>query len=165
MGPAPFPAWVRRAVEAAAAGAILAIGSLLGTGLSSGAEPVALPNGLPGSILLAPAVFSLGVLTTAYPVALAATRSDALLGAFAAFLVAADLTVIVAGGPVTLDGAGIQLGAGLLAALAAFGSAAVGLAAGQAASPLGFGRRAGAWTAIAAAVAAAAVLVIIGMLA
>jgi hypothetical protein len=151
-------------VEAAAAGAILATGSLLGTGLSLGAEPIALPNGLPGSILLAPAILSLGVLTTAYPVALAATRSDALLGALAAFLVASDLTIIVAGGPVSLGGAGIHVRAGFLAALGSIGPAAAGLAAGQAASPLGFGRRAGAWTAVTAGVVAAAVLVVVGLL-
>lgn len=156
-----FPAWVRRAIEAAAAAGILAIASLLGTGLATGVEPVAIPRGLTGSLLLAPAVLSLGVIATAYPIALSATRSDALLAAAAAFLIAADLTLIVASGEVAFDTAGVQLPAGLLVALIAVVPAAIGVIAGQLASPVGFGRRAGAATALVSAIVAIAILALV----
>lgn len=162
--PRPAP-WARRAIEAAAVGAFLAIASLVGTGLSGAGEAIALPNGAAGALLLAPAVLSIGVLTTAYPVGLAATRSDALLGATAAFLVAADLTVVLAGGRVALHGLGAVVPAGLLVGVASAVPAIAGIAAGQAASPLGFGRRAGAWTAGIAALGSIGVLVVLATLA
>ena len=160
-----FAPWVRRAIEAAAGGGVLAIASLVGAGLSGAGEAIALPGGAAGALLLAPAVLSISVLTTAYPVGLAATRSDALLGAVAAFLVAADLTVVVAGGRVALDGLGAAVPAGLLVGVASALPAVVGVAAGQAATPLGFGRRAGAWTAGVAAAGSVVLLVLIGSLA
>ena len=157
--------WARRAIEAAAVGGALAIASLVGAGLAGAREAIALPGGAAGALLLAPAVHSIGVLTTAYPVGLAATRSDALLGAAAGFLVAADLTVVLAGGRVALDGLGAVVPAGLFVSVVSAVPAVAGVAAGQAATPLGFGRRAGAWTAVVAAVGSLAMLFLIGSLA
>ncbi|MDQ2965880.1 MAG: hypothetical protein M3R57_08540, partial [Chloroflexota bacterium] len=112
----------------------------------------------PGALLLAPAVFGLAVLPVAYPVAMAATRGDAILGAFAAFLIASDLTIVLVGGHVVLVPGGVELASGLLVGTLAAGPAIIGLIVGELLTPFGFGRRAGAIVAITAAVAAAAVL-------
>jgi hypothetical protein len=93
---------------------------------------------------------------------MAATRGDAVLGAIAGFLLAADASVIVASGPVALERSGATLGAGMLAALLALLPAIAGTLAGQLATPLGFGRRAGAVT---AAVAVIAGLIVLALLA
>jgi hypothetical protein len=154
------PPWLRRALEAAAVSAVVAIGALVGAGLAAGG-PYELPSGVPGALLLAPAVFGLAVLPVAYPVAMAATRGDAILGAVAALLIAADVTIVLAGGRVLLRPGGVELGIGLLIAILAALPALVGLLAGEALTPLGFGRRAGAIVAITSAVAAAAVLAVI----
>lgn len=152
------PPWLRRSLEAAAVGGIVAIASLVGTGLSAGGGVYALPSGPAGALLLAPSVLALSVVTTAYPLAMAATREDALLGAVAAFLVAADLTVILAGGRLFLEQSETTISGGLLVAALAAGPAIVGLVASQFGATFGFGRRAGAVCAAAAAIAAAVVL-------
>jgi hypothetical protein len=157
-----LPRWVRRALEAGIGGAIVAIASLVGSGLAAGPGPHALPDGIAGILLVAPAVLALAVVTTTWPVALAATREDAVMGAVAAFLVAADVTVILAAGRVLLDRSGISLGAGLLVAAVAAIPAVVGLVAAQVGVSLGFGRRAGAFCALGATVAA---IVLLGILA
>ena len=158
------PAWLRRSLEAAIVAALVALASLIGAGLTAGAEPFALPAGAAGSLLLAPAVLALGVVTCAYPVAMAATREDAIFGAIAAFLVAADLTVVLAGGRIVLGRSQAGLGGGLLVAALALGPALAGLALSQLATPLGFGRRAGAIGAVTAAVVASVVLVALALL-
>jgi hypothetical protein len=150
-----LPSWLRRSIEAAFVAAIVAIASLIGTGLSAGAEPYALPGGGAGALLLAPAVLALSVVSAAYPVAMAATRDDAVFGAIAAYLVAADLTVVFAGGRILLERSQAAIGGGLLAAGLALLPAIVGLVASQMATPLGFGRRAGAISAVSAALATA----------
>ena len=150
--------WLRRGLEAAVVAAIVAIASLAGNRLSAGGGPYPLPAGLPGALVLAPAVLGLGVLTCAYPLAMAATRSDATFGAIAAFLIAADLTVIFAPDRIILARTDVQVPGGLFVALLAIGPAAVGLVGGQVVTPLGIGRRAGAVAAILAAVVAAVVL-------
>ena len=157
--------WIRRAIEAAVAAALVAIGALAGEQMSAGGTVYPVPAGMVGALVLAPPVLALGVITIAYPVAMAATRSDALMGAVAAFLVAADVTTIVAASPFSLEGVNQQLGGGLLVALLALTPAVIGLAAGQLATPLGFGRRAGAAGAIVAAIASLVVLVAIAMVA
>ena len=151
--------WIRRAIEAAVAAALVAIGTLAGERISTGGPVYPVPAGLTGALVLAPPVLALGVITIAYPIAMAATRSDALMGAVAAYLVAADVTTIVAASPLSLEGIGQQLGGGLLVALLALTPAVIGLVAGQLATPLGFGRRAGAVGALAAAIASVLVLV------
>jgi hypothetical protein len=150
-------------VEAAVVAAIIAITSLTGERLSAGAAQLALPDGLIGGLLLAPAVLALGVLTCAYPIAMAATRADAVLGAAAAFLVAADITIVFAGDRIILGSGDEQLSGGLLVALLAFGPAVMGLLGGQLLTPLGFGRRAGAVAAILAAVVTGGVLTILAV--
>ena len=157
--------WIRRAIEAAAAAALVAIGTLAGARLSAGGPVYPIPSGMTGALVLAPPVLALGVITIAYPVAMAATRSDALMGALAAFLIAADVSTIVAASPFSLERSGQQFGGGLLVALLALVPALIGLVAGQVVAPLGFGRRAGAAGAIAAAVASLVVLVAVSMLA
>ena len=151
--------WIRRAIEAAVAAALVAIGALAGEQMSAGGTVYPVPSGITGALLLAPPVLALGVITIAYPLAMAPTRSDALMGAVAAFLVAADVTTIVAASPFSLERANQQLGGGLLVALLATTPAVIGLAAGQVATPLGFGRRAGATAAIVAAIASVVVRV------
>jgi hypothetical protein len=96
---------------------------------------------------------------------MAPTRSDALMGAVTAYLVAADVTTIVAASPISLERAQQELGAGLLVALLASVPAVVGLLAGQLATPLGFGRRAGAVGAIVAGIASVVVLLAIPFIA
>jgi hypothetical protein len=156
------PPWLRRALVAAGVSAVVAIGALAGAGLATGG-PYALPPGLPGSFLLAPAVFALAVLPVAYPVAMAATRGDAILGAVAAFLIASDVTIVFAGAHVLLAPGGAELASGLLVGTLAAGPSLIGLLCGELLTPFGFGRRAGAIVAITAAVAAGAVLVAIGL--
>jgi hypothetical protein len=155
------PPWLRRAIVAAGVSAVVAIGALAGAGLVAGG-PYALPPGVPGALLLAPATFALAVLPIAYPVAMAATRGDAILGAVAAFLIASDLTIVIAGGRVVLTPGGVELGSGLLIGTLAAGPGIVGLLSGELLTPLGFGRRAGAIAAVAAALAAVAILAAIG---
>jgi hypothetical protein len=157
--------WIRRALEAAVAAALVAIGTLLGTRMSAGGAVYPLPAGIAGVLVLAPPVLALGVITIAYPVAMAPTRSDALMGAVAAYLVAADVTTIVAASPISLERTNQQVGAGLLVALLALVPAVVGLVGGQLATPLGFGRRAGAAGAIVAGIASAIALLAVPFIA
>jgi hypothetical protein len=157
--------WLRRAIEAAIAAAILAVGFLFGEGLSTGGQIYPVPSGVPGMLVLAPPVLALAVITVAYPVMMAATRSDALMGAVAAFLIAADATIVVASAPFVLEGIGRELRGGVLVALLALLPALVGLAGGQFATPLGFGRRAGAIGAIVAAATAIAIILVVGVVA
>ena len=151
------PPWLRRALAAAAVSAVVALGALAGAGLAAGG-PYTLPPQLPGALLLAPAVFALAVIPVAYPIAMAATRGDAILGVMAALLIAADVTVVVAGGRVIMGPGGLELGSGLLVATLAAGPAIIGLLCGELLTPLGFGRRAGAIAAVIGAIGAAAVL-------
>ena len=159
-----LPPWLRRGLEGALLGGLLAVATLTGTRLSTGGDTVVLPAGLLGSVMLAPAVLGLAVIAGAYPVALAATRTDAVLGAVAAVLLSVDATVVLTTGHVMLPSAGSRIGLGALAGLLAAGPALAGLVAGQVATPLGFGRRAGAWSAIVAAVAGVAVLLLASLL-
>lgn len=151
------PPWLRRALEAAAVSAVVAIGALAGAGLASGG-PYALTPGVQGALLLAPAVFALAVLPVAYPVAMAATRGDALLGALAALLIACDVTIVFAGGRVAFTSGGPELASGLLVSTLAVGPAILGLISGQVLTPFGFGRRAGAIVAVVAALGGVGVL-------
>jgi hypothetical protein len=160
------PSWLRRAIEGALVGGGVAVVSLLGTGLGAGgtgAPPVALPSGPALPVLLAPAVLGIGVVAPTYPIALAATRGDAVLGAIAGFLLAADACLILTAGPVSLERAGVVLAAGALVSLLALPAALVGAVVGQAVAPLGFGRRAGAFTAAGAVISGAVVLCLLAL--
>jgi hypothetical protein len=155
--------WLRRAIEAAVVAALVAIATLTGNRLSAGTATYALPDGLIAGLVLAPAVLGLGVLTCGYPIAMAATRSDAVLGAAAAFLIAADLTIVFAPDRIIIGSADQQLAGSLFVALLALGPALIGVLGGQLLTPLGFGRRAGAVATILSAVAAVMVLGVVSV--
>ncbi|HEY6056713.1 MAG TPA: hypothetical protein VIV06_01715 [Candidatus Limnocylindrales bacterium] len=144
-----LPPWLRRALEAGLVSGVVAGGALLSSGLGPGGEPRALPDGLTGLLVLAAPVLVLGVLAVSYPLTMTATRPDAVLGAIGAFLIGADIAVL-AGGRLVLGAGDFEIAAGLFVAGLALGPAVIGLAAGQLLTPLGFGRRAGAWSAISA---------------
>lgn len=157
-----LPAWLRRGLEAGGFTAAVAIGTLAGLDLSGAlGGRAALPTGLVGSLLLALPVLAIGVLAVAYPVALAATRLDAVYGAITGVLVAADLTTLLVSDRVLLASVGREVPLGLLAGVLGLLPAAIGLLVGQL-TPLGFGRGAGARTTLAATVAAVVVLLLAG---
>lgn len=147
-----LPSWLRRALEAALLATAVAVLPQLPE-IVEGPGRGVLPIGPGAALFLAPAILALAVITAAYPVALAASRSDAVLGSIAAFLIAADATLVLAGASVPLRGGG-EVPSGLLAAAAAVLPALAGLAAGQLGTALGFGRRAGAISAIVGAIGA-----------
>jgi len=162
MGGIRLAPWLRRGLEAGLFSAVLALATVLAWRWDAAAGLQALPAGFGGTLLLALPVLSVGVFSVAYPIGLAATRSDAIMGGIAGFLVAADVVALVA------VGAGLRvailhgfvLSVGLLAAVLAVAPAIVGLAVSQVVSPVGFGRRAGGWAAIAAAAVASPILVV-----
>lgn len=155
----PLPSWLRRGLEAGILAAVVAVVSLLGS-IGTELGPVGLPRGIFASLILAPPVLAIGVFAVSYPVAYAATRSDAILGALTAFIISADAVVIAIGTAVSLNAIDREIRAGLLIALLAALPALVGLVAPQALTPLGFGRRAGAMSAIAAGLTAVVVLLV-----
>jgi hypothetical protein len=126
--------------------------------------PIILPGGLGAVVVLALPVLALGVLAVTYPVAFAATRGDAILGAIAGWVVGANLIVlatVVVGQRVLLLGAGIAVPLGIVAALLAAPAALGGLLAAELLTPLGFGRRAARYAATASAVTAIAILLLV----
>jgi hypothetical protein len=155
-----FPPWLRRGLEAGLIAALVAIVTLLGSAGGGAAGRVALPPGLPGSLLLAPAVLSIGVITVGYPVAYAATRSRAVLGTIVAFLVAADAVALMVTTKVDMASLGRSMALGALVGVLALGPMLVGLLAAQALTRLGFGRRAGAFSAVSAGAFALVVLIL-----
>jgi hypothetical protein len=158
-----LPPWLRRGLESAAVAAVVAIATLYGNRLSAGSGAYALPHGPLGALVLGPAVLALGVLPCAYPLAMAATRSDAIFGAMAGFLIAADLTIVLAPQPILLGPADQHLAGGLFVALLAIPPAAIGLLGGEMLTPLGFGRRAGAIAAAVSATVAVIVLLVVAI--
>ena len=162
VGKVAIPSWLRRAVEAAIAAGLVAVVSLVGSGVSAGANALVVPRGPAGLLLLSPSVLALSVIPVAWPTGMAATRADALFGCIAGFLIAADATVLLASGRILLEGPGLELPVGFLAVLLAAAPALAGVIAGQLRSPVGFGRQAGATSAVVAAIAA---LVMVGGLA
>ncbi len=163
MGRIRLSPWLRRGLEAGLFSAVLALATVLAWRWDTAGEGLrALPVGLQGSFLMALPVLSIGVFAVAYPIGLVATRQDAILGGIAGFLVAADvlaLVTVVAGLRVAVRDEFV-VPVGLLAAVLALAPAIVGLVAAQLISPVGFGRRAGGWAAIAAAAVATPILVI-----
>ena len=152
-----FPPWLRRGVEAGAFGAVLSGGTLLAFHLSRPAPRVALPQGIDGSLILVPALLALGVLAVGMPIFMAATRTEAILGALAGFLVAADLLMAVSF--VSRDSIAVHwllrsMPLGVVSAALAIPVAAAGIAAGPLISRHGFGHTAGLRAVLAAAVVA-----------
>jgi hypothetical protein len=165
MGSLRLPAWLRRGLEAGIFAALLSLVTVVTLGWEQQSPgPVVLPGGLGAALVLALPVLSIGVLAVAYPVALAATKGDAILGAITAWVVGADLLAIVTvvtGQRILLLGAGVTVPLGVLAGLVAAPAALAGLLAAQLFTPLGFGRRAGRTAAIASSAVAIPVLLII----
>ena len=155
-----FPLWLRRGLEAGALAALLACGTLLAFELGRPAPRLALPSGVDGSLIVISALLALGVLAVGVPVVVAATRSEAVLGAIAGFLVGADLLMLVSlifPQSVAVGSLGVSLPLGLLAAILAIPVALAGIVFGPLLEPLGFGRSAGLRTLFASCVAATAV--------
>ena len=155
-----LPPWLRRGLEAGVIAALVSIVTLLGGARTGAAGRIVLPEGPAGSLLLAPAVLAIGVITVGYPIAYAATRRDAVVGSIAAFLVAANAVALIVTTEVDMAGMGRSMGLGVLAGVLALPPAIVGLGAGQVFTRLGFGRRAGAFSTAASGAFALLVLVL-----
>ena len=157
---ARLPPWLRRGLEAGVIAALVAIVTLFGATTSSAAGHVALPPGITGALLLAPGVLALGVITVGYPVAYAATRIDAVLGAVTAFLIAALASAAIVTTKADMASFDRSMALGVLVGVLAIGPAIVGLAAAQILANLGFGRRAGAYATVGSGALAIVVLVL-----
>jgi len=165
MGRPRLPAWLRRGLEAGIFAALLSLVTVLALAWEQqGPGPVILPRGLGAGLVLALPVLSLGVLAVAYPVAMAATKGDAILGAIAAWIVGADLlalATVAMGQQVLLRESGVAVPLGIVAGLFAAPAALGGLLAAELFSPLGFGRRAGRIAAIAGTAIATPILLLV----
>jgi hypothetical protein len=159
------PRWLRRGLEAGLFAGLLSLLTVIAYRWDRGAAVgvATLPVGLTGSIVLALPVLAVGVFAVAYPVGLAATRLDAILGAVTGAIVAADLLALItvaAGERVAILGGANVLPVGFLAAILATPAAVGGIAASQLFSPHGFGRRAGRIGAVAAIIVATPILLV-----
>jgi len=165
MGRPRLPAWLRRGLEAGVFGALLSLLTVVAlAGEDRGPGPLILPRGLGAGLALALPVLSIGVLAVAYPVALAATKGDAILGAIVGWIVAADLLAVVTvlmHQRLLLIGVGVTMPFGVVAGVFASPAALGGLLAAELLTPLGFGRRAGRVAAIVAAVVATPILAVV----
>ena len=141
-----FPHWLRLGLEAGAIGALMSGGTLLAFRLAWSTPRTALPQSIDGSLILVPALLALGVLAVALPAFLATTRSEAILGGGAAFLIAADLLMVfsvVAQQLVSVPLLARSVPLGVVAAALSIPAMLAALAAGPLTSELGFGRSAG----------------------
>jgi hypothetical protein len=159
------PRWLRRGLEAGLFAGLLSLLTVIAYRWDRGAAVgvATLPVGLTGSIVLALPVLAVGVFAVVYPVGLAATRLDAILGAVTGAIVAADLLALItvaAGERVAILGGASVLPVGFLAAILATPAAVGGIAASQLFSPHGFGRRAGRIGAVAAIIVATPILLV-----
>jgi hypothetical protein len=159
------PRWLRRGLEAGLFAGLLSLLTVIAYRWDRGAAVgvATLPVGLTGSIVLALPVLAVGVFAVVYPVGLAATRLDAILGAVTGAIVAADLLALItvaAGERVAILGGASVLPVGFLAAILATPAAVGGIAASQLFSPHGFGRRAGRIGAVAAVIVATPILLV-----
>ena len=154
MGALRFPPWLRRGFEAGVFAALLSLVTVLALAWERPPTgPIILPGGLGAGMTLALPVLSIGVLSVAYPVAMAATRGDAILGAVTGWIVGADLLALVTvamNQRILLLGSGATVPLGIVAGLFAAPAALGGLLAAELFTPLGFGRRAGRVAALAA---------------
>jgi hypothetical protein len=163
VSPIRLPAWLRRGLEAGVFAGLLSLVTVLTLAWETPAtRPVILPSGIWAGLTMALPVVSVGVLAVAYPVAMAATRGDAVFGAVAGWILAACLLTFVT---VVVDqrvllAAGVTVPLGVIAVLLATPAAVAGLLAAQLFTPFGFGRRAGRLAVIVAGAAATVVLVV-----
>jgi hypothetical protein len=159
-----IPSWLRCGAEAGVLGALLASGTLAAFHFSRPMPRLFLPQGLDGMLILAPAVVALGIFVVSYPTFLAATKSDAVMGAVAAFLIAADAFMVVSfltHDEVLVHALGRGLPLGVVAVAASVPTAIAGLMIGQLTAPLGFGRSAGLRSAVAGAVAGSIAVIVV----
>ena len=165
MGSLRTPAWLRRGLEAGLFAGLLSLVTVVTLAWERhGPGPIVLPAGFGSSLILALPVLSIGVLAVAYPVTMAATKGDAILGAITAWIIAADLLAIVTalmGQRLLLLGSGVTVPIGVIAGLFAAPAALAGLLAAELFTPLGFGRRAGRIAALAALAVAVPILLFI----
>jgi hypothetical protein len=165
MGRLHLPAWLRRGLEAGIFAALISLVTVVAlTWDGRGPGPLVLPGGLGAGLTLALPVLSIGVLAVAYPVALAATKGDAILGAIVGWIVGADLLAIVTAmmeERLLLIGVGVTVPFGVVAGVFAAPAALGGLLAAELFTPLGFGRRAGRVAAIVAAIVATPILLFV----
>ena len=159
------PRWLRRGLEAGLFAGLLSLLTVIAYRWDRGAAVgvATLPVGLTGSIVFALPVLAVGVFAVVYPVGMAATRLDAILGAVTGAIVAADLLALItvaAGARITILGGANVLPVGFLAAILATPAAVGGIAASQLFSPHGFGRRAGRTGAVAAVIVATPILLV-----
>jgi hypothetical protein len=155
-----FPSWLRRGFQAGILAALLSCGTLFAFELSRPAPRLALPRGLDGSLILVPALLALGVLAICLPVFLAATRSEAVLGALAGFMVGADLLMaisLVFRQEVAVRALDVSWPLGVVAAVLACPIAGVGIVLGPLIGAHGFGHSAGIRAALTAVVVAVVV--------
>lgn len=164
MGSLRLPAWLRRGLEAGIFAGLLSLVTVVTLAWDhTSPGPIVLPSGLGASLILALPVLSIGVLAVAYPVTMAATKGDAILGAITAWVVAADLLAIVTAlmdQRLLLVGSGVTVPIGVVAGLFAAPAALAGLLAAELFTPLGFGRRAGRIAALAALAVAVPILLL-----
>ena len=160
-----IPAWLRRGLVAGLFAGLLSLLTVIAYRWDRGAAVglAALPAGLTGSIVLALPVLAVGVFAVAYPIGLAATRLDAILGATIGAIVAADLLTLITVATderVAILGGARVMAVGFLAAILAVPAAVAAVAASQLFSPHGFGRRAGRIVAVAAVIVATPILLV-----
>ena len=159
------PNWLRRGFEAGVVGALLSAGTLVAFQLSRPEPRLIVPDGLDGSMILTPAVLALGVFVVVYPTMLAGTRQEAVLGVVAAFLIAADVLMLISFAQrdsVIVHFLSRSLPLGVIGVALAVPVAVVTLLASQTATPLGFGRSAGVRSALVGALLAFAVVIFAG---
>jgi len=157
--------WLRRGIEAGVAGGLLAVGTLVSLQLSRPEPRLVIPNGVDGALIFVPAVVAIGLFAVAYPTFLAATREEAVLGAVAAFLIAADALMAISflvGDQVIVHVLGRALPLGVVGAALALPVALFGLLVGQISTPFGFGRAAGLRSALAGAALGLVVVLLAG---
>jgi hypothetical protein len=162
-----IPVWLRRSLEAGVVGALLAAGTLVAFEASRPAPRLTLPHGLDGVMILVPAVLALGVFATVYPIVTAATRHDAWLGSIAAFLIAADILMLISllqRETVLVRALSRSLPLGVVAVGLAVPAAVVALVAGQLSPTPGFGRSAGRRAIVAGSVATLLIVLMGGYL-
>jgi hypothetical protein len=145
-------------------GALLAIGTLAAFQFSRPAPRLFLPHGMDTAVILMPAVVALGIFVVSYPTFLAATREDAVMGAVAAFLVAADAFMVVSflvHDEVLVHPLARSLPLGVVAAVVAVPAAIAALLAGPALAPFGFGRSSGLRSAVGGAVVGLVAVIVV----
>ena len=155
----PIPPWMRRGFPGRRDGGAPVLRDPLGVPAEPARPPPGSAQRIDGSLILVPALAALAVLAVCCPTFLAATRTEAVLGAVAGFLVAADLLMavsFVSRQLIAVHWLSRSLPLGVVAALLAIPVAVVGIVIGPLASEHGFGHSSGLGAVLAGAVGARA---------